>query len=139
MPHHDQALQLLTECNDRIRKLGIQAHEILVSAGCLSYVKTIYVGYEINDEMIAALYPRADHLEIALSLPEEASGRLLADASHLTWRTLPVAAIVGSSEDLPEFAELAAAAADRVRTANHDVMRDNDFFVRTKRERRPRP
>ncbi|CAB4365032.1 MAG: hypothetical protein F2681_14940 [Actinobacteria bacterium] len=99
-------------------------------------MKTIYIGYDINGEMAAALYPRADHLEVALALPEEAESPLLVDASHLTWRTLPVAAIVRGSDELLEFGELAGSAVQRVRTARHDVMRDNEFFVRTKRERR---
>lgn len=135
MSNHDQALALLKECNKRIQRLGIGSHNILVAAGCKSYVKTIYVGYEINGEMIAALYPRSDHLEVALALPEEANSRLLVDASHLTWRTLPLAALVRGSDDVPEFTELAKSAVDRVRTARHDAMRDNESFVRTRRER----
>lgn len=119
-----------------MRRLGLQAHEVLAATGAVSYVKTIYVGYEINGEMIAALYPRADHLEIALALPEDAESRLLVDASHLTWRTLPVAAIVATADDVSALSGLAAAAAERVRTANHDVLRDNEFFARSRRERR---
>ncbi len=136
MTDHQQAHRLLAESNEYVHHLGIQVHEVLAATGAVSYVKTIYVGYEIGGEMIAALYPRADHLEIALALPEDAESRLLVDASHLTWRTLPVAAIVTAKDDLPEFTNLANAAAARVRTATHDVMRDNDFFVRSKRERR---
>jgi hypothetical protein len=111
---------------------------MLAATDAVSYVKTIYVGYEIDGEMIAALYPRADHLEIALALPEDAESGLLIDASHLTWRTLPVAAIVTKVDDLSDLSDLVFAAADRVRTASHDVMRDNDFFIRTKRERQLR-
>ncbi|MCX6539976.1 MAG: hypothetical protein NTX77_00005, partial [Actinobacteria bacterium] len=36
-------------------------------------------------------------------LPEDAEGDLLVDASHLTWRTLPVAAIVRSSGSIDDF------------------------------------
>lgn len=133
---HQQAQRLLAESNEYVHQLGLRTHEVLAATGAVSYVKTIYVGYEINGEMIAALYPRADHVEVALALPEDAESRLLIDASHLTWRTLPVAAIVTTTDDLAEFSILAKAAAERVRTARHNVMRDNDFFVRSKRERR---
>jgi hypothetical protein len=113
-------------------------HDALLSLGCVSYVKTIYIGYDIDGNMVAALYGRSDHLEIALALPEDAEGELLIDASHLTWRTLPVAAIVSSVAELPLFTKLASDAVDRVRTASHTVHRDNDFFAKSRRERRGR-
>lgn len=88
--------------------------------------------------MVAALYGHSDHAEIALALPEDAEGELLIDASHLTWRTLPVAAIVSSAAELPLFTKLAADAVDRVQNASHSVHRDNDFFIKSRRERRGR-
>ncbi len=122
----------------KIRTLIQSLHGTLLSLGCVSYVKTIYIGYDIDGEMVAALYGHSDHVEIALALPEDAEGDLLIDASHLTWRTLPVAAIVSSVAELPLFAKLASDAVDRVRTASHTVHRDNDFFAKSRRERRGR-
>jgi hypothetical protein len=98
----------------------------------------IYIGYDIDGEMVAALYGHIDHVEIALALPEDAEGDLLIDASHLTWRTLPVAALVRNMDDLAPFKQLALDAVGRVRTASHTVNRDNDFFTKSKRERRDR-
>jgi len=87
--------------------------------------------------MVAALYGHADHVEVALALPEDADGDLLVDASHLTWRTLPVAAILNSETDVEQFSKLVSEAVARVSAQTHDVRRDNDFFIRSRRERRP--
>lgn len=107
-------------------------HGLLIEAGCASYVKTIYIGYDIDGEMVAALYGHHDHVEVALALPENLEHPLLVDASHLTWRTLPVAAVIRAESELGELAALIALACERVRTQQHDVMRDNDFFIRSK-------
>ena len=128
----------LAEMGKRQRPLATDLHDVLLGLGCVSYVKTIYIGYDIDGEMVAALYGHSDHVEIALALPEDAEGELLIDASHLTWRTLPVAAIVRSTMELPLFVSLASAAVERVRTASHTVHRDNDFFAKSRRERRGR-
>ena len=133
---HAEAERYLAECGDRIRPLAEAAHGVLVDHGCESYVKTIYVGYDVDGEMVAALYAHSDHVEVALALAEDAEGNLLVDASHLTWRTLPVAAILRSEDDLDDFAGMVDEAVDRVRAETHDVKRDNDFFIRSKRERR---
>ena len=49
---------------------------------------------------------------------------------------LAVAALVRCTDDLPVFETLAADACDRVRSRVHDVHRDNEFFVKSARERR---
>jgi hypothetical protein len=116
-----------------MRQLAMATHEALVALGCSSYVKTIYIGYDLEGEMVAALYAHGDHVEVALALSEAAEGELLVDADHLTWRTLPVAAVLRRKADLGPFKALAAQACDRVRTSSHEVMRDNDFFIRRRR------
>lgn len=63
---HSEAEAYLAELNGTARELAASAHKALISEGCASYVKTIYVGYEINGEMVAALYGHSDHVEIAL-------------------------------------------------------------------------
>ena len=60
-----------------MRALATSAHDIFVEYGCTSYVKTIYVGYDHDGEMVAALYGHSDHVEIALALPEDAEGDIL--------------------------------------------------------------
>ena len=137
MSTHQEAERYLSDLGNGVQALATEAHNRLASLGCDSYVKTIYIGYDINGEMTAALYAHADHLEVALALPEDAEGSLLVDASHLTWRTLPVAAIVRSREELDEFESLVQTAIERVRNQAHDVNRDNDFFIRSRRERQP--
>ena len=138
MTDDGDAQTYLTEMSKRIRPLATELHVALLGLGCVSYVKTIYIGYDIDGEMVAALYGHSNHVEIALALPEDAEGDLLIDASHLTWRTLPVAAIVSSVAELPLFTKLASDAVDRVRNASHSVHRDNDFFMKSRRERRGR-
>ena len=135
---HGEADAYLAELNPTVGHIALAAHEILVAKGCSSYVKTIYIGYDIDGEMVAALYGHADHVEVALALPEDLDDELLVDASHLTWRTLPVAAIIQSRDQLGRFTELIAIACDRVRSQQHEVLRDNDFFIKSKRERHTR-
>ena len=136
MTENSEAQAYLNELNKKVRPLASGLHDVLIKLGCVSYVKTIYIGYDIAGEMVAALYGRSDHVEIALALPEDALDDLLIDASHLTWRTLPVAAVVRNTTDVQPFTELASAAVERVRTATHTVNRDNDFFAKSRRERR---
>lgn len=131
---HREAETYLSELG-ATRSLAALAHEVMVAEGCSSYVKTIYVGYDIDGEMVAALYGHADHIEVALALPEDADGHLLVDASHLTWRTLPVAALLRSDTDVDEFRSLAAEACRRVREQAHTVHRDNEFFIAQRRRR----
>ena len=104
--------------------------------GCNSYVKTIYVGYDLDGEMVAALYPYADHVEIALAVPEDFEHPLLIDASHLTWRTLPLAAVVRIKSDAKQMLPLIDAACRSVKEGSHNVHRENDYFVRSRKERR---
>jgi len=126
----------LSALNPKIRKLTTAAHKVLMDLGCSSYVKTIYIGYNLDGEMVAALYAHADHLEVALALPEDAEGDVLIDASHLTWRTLPVAAIVRTHGEVSGgFSDLAAQACQRVSEGSHNVARDNEHFIRSRRER----
>lgn len=132
------ARSYLADMNIKTRPLATKLHDLLTDLGCISYVKTIYIGYDIDGEMVAALYGHSDHVEIALALPEDAEGDLLIDASHLTWRTLPVAAILRTDDEVALFKSLATSAVVRVRNASHLVSRDNDFFMRSRRERRSR-
>ena len=138
MSDHGDAKIYLSEMGKKMRPIAEAIHEAMISLGCVSYVKTIYIGYDIDGEMVAALYGHPDHIEIALALPENAAGDLLVDASHLTWRTLPVAAIVRSPNEVSNFEQLAKLAAERVKTAAHNVNRDNDYFIKTRENRRGR-
>jgi hypothetical protein len=133
-----EAQTYLADLNKHVRPIATSMHEALLDLGCVSYVKTIYIGYDIDGEMVAALYGRGDHVETALALPEDAEGDLLIDARHLIWRTLPVAAIVRSKTDLVAFTQLALIAVEGVRTSSHTVNRDNEFFIKSRRERRSR-
>ncbi len=133
-----EANSYISELNPAIQKLAARAHRVFLQYGCSSYVKTIYIGYDLDGEMVGAMYGHPRYLEVALALPEDAEGSLLADASHLTWKTLPVAAIVRDVDsDMLEFEELVGRACGRVRNREHDVNRDNEFFYRARREHEP--
>jgi hypothetical protein len=135
---HREGEAYIADLGAQTRSLAEAAHRVLVTLGCESYVKTIYVGYAIDGEMVAAMYGHPDRLEVALALPEDTEHGLLIDASHLTWPTLPVAAIVRSTEDLPLFESLAIAASSRVRSGSHDVRKDSEFFSQRRMGRRRR-
>jgi hypothetical protein len=97
---------LIRQSIPAVRTATTRLYSFLVEAGCQPYVKTIYVGFEIDGVLVAALYPRSDHVEIAMALPESADSPILIDATHLTWRTLPVAALVRGPEDTDTAIEL---------------------------------
>lgn len=73
----------------RLKAVAEVIDDRFVALGCISYVKTIYVGYDLNGEMVAALYPHSDHIQIALAVEEDFEHPLLIDATHLRWRTVP--------------------------------------------------
>ena len=132
---HSEAEEYLSGLNKKVAKIAGELHKILIDEGCSSYVKTIYVGYDFNGAMIAALYGHAEYVEVALALPESFESPILIDASHLTWRTLPVAAVVKTKADVSSFKVLAESACGGVKTGEHTVNRDAEYFRRSRRER----
>jgi hypothetical protein len=113
---------------------GSALHDRLTTSGCSSYVKTIYIGYDLDGVMVAALYPHTNRVEVALALPEDHESKLLIDATHLTWRTLPVAAVLRGETDLEQVLRLIDEACLRIATGSHEVERPNDYFVKSRRE-----
>jgi hypothetical protein len=132
---HSDAEAYIAGMNNKIGKIASEAHQILIDSGCSSYVKTIYIGYDFNGEMVAALYGHSEYVEVAIALSERYESPVLIDASHLTWRTLPVAAVLKSKADIKMFAPLVKEACKGVLSGEHTVLRDNDFFAAAKRER----
>ncbi len=130
------AQKYIAGLNKKAAALCMQVHKMFLISGCTSYVKTIYIGYDIDGEMVAALYGHADHVELAMALAEDHPSSQLVDASHLTWKTLPVAAIGHNAVEVKKFGPLIDEACTRVRTGLHNVNRDNEFFMKAKRERR---
>lgn len=104
--------------------------------GCTTYVKTIYIGFDMTGEMVAAAYGRATQVEIALALPDDHRDNRLQDASHLTWRTLPWCIELASETEVAASELLLREACERVRQGAHDVHRDNDFFTSARERRR---
>lgn len=132
---HSDADIYVASMNNKIRKIASEAHQILIDSGCSSYVKTIYIGYDFNGEMVAALYGHSEYVEVAIALSESYESPVLIDASHLTWRTLPVAAVLKSKADIKMFGPLVKEACKGVLSGGHTVLRDNEFFAAAKRER----
>jgi hypothetical protein len=133
---HSEAEKYIAGLNKTAGALCFAVHEMFLAAGCNSYVKTIYIGYDIDGEMVAALYGHANHVEVALALAEDHPSKLLIDASHMTWKTLPVAAVGQSQDDMAQMSLLVGEACERVRAGSHAVNRDNDYFMKSKRDRR---
>jgi hypothetical protein len=132
----DVAEEYFSQRGTRVTPLGMPLHVALLAQGCDAYVKTIYIGYEISGEMVAALYAHANHIELALAVAEDHPNRVLKDATHLTWRTLPLALEIRSTDDLVLAGELIEEACVRIRGGSHNVERDNDYFVRSRRDRK---
>jgi len=132
---HSEAEEYLSRLNKKVAKIAGELHKIFIDEGCSSYVKTIYVGYDFNGAMIAALYGHADYVEVALALPESFESPILIDGTHLTWQTLPVAAIVKNRDQILLFKSLAQTACSGVKTGTHTVKRDSEYFRKSKRER----
>ena len=131
----DVAEEYFSQWGAKVTPLGMPLHVALLAQGCDSYVKTIYIGYEISGEMVAALYAHANHIELALAVAEDHPNMVLKDASHLTWRTLPLALEIRSTEDLVLAGELIEEACVRIHGGSHDVERDNDHFIRSRQAR----
>lgn len=96
--------------------------------GCTVYVKTIYVGFTVNEEMVCAIYPRRDHLEVALALAEDVEGSEFKDATHLTWPTMPVAMEIRNPTEGEMVIRHLATAVQRVTSGAHKVRRPNEHF-----------
>ena len=125
---------LLGTLNKTLKPLGVALHSELINTGCTSYVKTIYIGYDLDGVMVGALYPHTNRVELALALAEDHDSSLLIDATHLTWKTLPVAVVVKTTDDLNEALVLVAEACQRIQAGTHFVERPNDFFKKSRRE-----
>jgi hypothetical protein len=80
-------------------------------------------------------YGHSEYVEVAIALSESYESPVLIDASHLTWRTLPVAAVLKSKADIKMFGPLVKEACKGVLSGGHTVLRDNEFFAAAKRER----
>ena len=125
----------LAQTSAKVRKLVDAICGQFTDEGCSLYVKTIYIGADLNKQMVGAIYAHKSNVEVALALPEDATHLLLEDASHLTWRTLPVLAKVESAKDVKALKELVGQACQRIRESDHDVYLDDDFFVEARRRR----
>lgn len=129
---------LIEAAGPKLRKLVRRVDSELNSLGCKAYVKTIYIGYEIDGVMVAAMYPHPDHVEIALALEENQTHELLAPADHLSWRTLPVSAVLLRESQFNKVKPLLQQATSRVGHGTHAVSRDNEYFKKRRGSSRGR-
>lgn len=134
-PSIEEFQHLVSGFSPAIQQMVRELHDFLIDLECSSYIKTIYIGYEIGGEMVAALYPYHKHVDIALAIPEETSDSNLMDASHLTWRSLPLLVTVRNMRDVGRAKKYLIQAANRIRAGTHRVYRDNEYFIRTKSDR----
>jgi hypothetical protein len=92
-------------------------------------VKTIYVGFTLGKEMVCAIYPRHDHLEVAMALPGDVEGPEFNDAGYLTWAKMPVAVDIYNAADTSLVISHLSLAVRRVAKGVDDV-RPNEHFKR---------
>lgn len=125
--------EFIRSLNTTVRPLVEALDRDITRLGCESYVKTIYVGYAIGGAMVAAVYPHQDHADVALALREDHDDPRLFDASHLKWRTLPLAARVSSAEEAGSLSSLLIEAASAVQAGSHTVDRSVEYFTKLPR------
>lgn len=125
-----EADRLAGDSTAKIRAVTETLYDALVALGCTPYVKTIYIGFEYQGELVAALYPHPNRVEVALALPEDHPHPLLIDATHLTWRSMPVAAVVRTQAEARQALSLLGDAFDGVASGRHDVDLPNERFTR---------
>jgi hypothetical protein len=119
-----EAAKLIEGLPEPLREAFAECYWFLLDdSGCSVYVKTIYVGFTFGEEMVCAIYPRQDYLEVAMALPEDVEGSEFKDATHLTWPTMPVAVEIRSAADTDMVLGHLATAVSRVATGLHDVRR----------------
>ena len=58
MAGDEGASDYIARMNKKMQPLATAVHEIFEGHGCTSYVKTIYVGYDIGGEMVGAMCRR---------------------------------------------------------------------------------
>jgi hypothetical protein len=92
------------------------------------YIKTIYIGVEIDGAMVAAVYPTKDSLQVVLALDSNHPNKRLEDATHLTWRTMPVMLKVKTVSDFELLTDLMSEASERVATGEHKIDRPAEYF-----------
>lgn len=125
--------QLIEQLSPPLRDSFQQVCDQLLDAGCSPDLKTIYVSFTLGNHMVAAAYPHTGRYELALALPEDQEDALLQDATHLTWRTLPVSVDVTPETDVSSVTSLVAAAVERVATGKHEVNRPPEYFAKRPR------
>lgn len=136
MKDDSEARAYLGTSNKKVQNLASELHKTFIKLGCVSYVKTIYIGYDIEGQMVAALYCHEDRVEIALALEENHVSPILIDATHLTWRSMPVAAVVRNDKDLSAAALLVVEASSRVKAGKNTLNRSSEFFAEFKKSKR---
>lgn len=104
---------------------------------CDPRVETIYVGFSVDNGVVASVHPQDGFLEVALALPEDTDSALLHDASHLKWRTLPVSVDIPDKAVLKETEPLLQEAVRRVNAGEHDVRLANRRFASRPKYDRP--
>lgn len=131
-----QPEDLLKTLSPGLRRAFEAIDEALAADGASAEhdVKTIYISYMVRGEMVAAVYPHSQEIEVALALPEDHPSPLLRDATHLTWRTLPVSIVVCDEAEAEVVLDLVHEAVNRVTTGTHDVNRDNEHFIARRRD-----
>ncbi len=130
------AEQLLDGQPESVKDLMGNAYAAMVEgSGCQPDVKTIYISFTKNSQLVASAHPGSDGIELALALPEDHPSGLLEDASHLTWRTLPLLVRVTASSGREEVLDLVYEAIKRVESGEHDVDRPPEYFQASRRER----
>jgi hypothetical protein len=113
--------------------------DFLTECGLSPDVKTIYVSYTDEDRnLVAAVHPdpTSRTIEIALSIPGDNESDLTYDATHLKWRTLPLAIRLGPDDQVTDEVQALLEAA--ISNAPSSVPRPSEDFEKISRRGRYR-
>lgn len=112
-----------------LQSLLHKIYRLLVGNGCEPDVKTLYISFTKDASLVASAHIGGKQIELALALSEDHPSGLLEDASHLTWRTLPVCICLDANSSHKDALNLVREALDRVMSGEHDIDRPSDFFA----------
>ena len=109
---------------DYVYKMLVEKYE------CFPDVKTINLTFTRGEDLVASAHIGSNYLELALALPEDHPSPLLEDASHLTWRTLPVMVDITKKTNPKQVLHLTKEAAERIVNGEHDINRSIEYFAK---------
>jgi len=112
----DNKLELFRELGIPTQKAMERLFDYLVSQeACVSEVRSSYISFSIDGEMVAVAQRGDEGIDIAMALPFDGSDARVFDALDLKWRTLPTGIVIVGQRDVGIAKKYLKTACSRVR------------------------